>query len=145
MGVVHAEIEHLLKESNKINSGYFVFANTSILLCWKHYIFMGRKCLRNEITWISYVMFDFCIDCAYLSVNSVNGKGEKSNFTSQLREYCNMRHPFHTTCLSAVNIRLLISCDTDIYAINHIILHSLTFEIRSKLYLQKLVLFKLKK
>ena len=35
MGAVYAEIEHLLKESNIRNPGYFVFANTSMLLCWK--------------------------------------------------------------------------------------------------------------
>ena len=34
-----AEIEHLLKDNNIRNPGYFVFANTSILLCWKHYIY----------------------------------------------------------------------------------------------------------
>ena len=43
MGAVHAEIEHLLKESNIRNPGYFVFAHTSMLLCWKHYMFMGAK------------------------------------------------------------------------------------------------------
>ena len=38
------------------------------------------------------------MDCAYLSVNRVNGIGENS----QLRVDCIVRHPFHTTCLSAV-------------------------------------------
>ena len=33
MGAVHAEIEHLLKESNIRNPGYFVFANTSMFFC----------------------------------------------------------------------------------------------------------------
>ena len=30
------------------NPGYFVFANTSMLLCWKYCMFMGRKCLRKR-------------------------------------------------------------------------------------------------
>ena len=38
MGVCHAEIELLLKESNIRNPSYFVFANTSMLLCWKHIV-----------------------------------------------------------------------------------------------------------
>ena len=46
-------------------------------------------------------MINFCVDCAYLSVNRVNGIGEKSNFPSQHREYCIVRHPFDTTCLPA--------------------------------------------
>ena len=56
LGAVHAEIEHLLKESNIRNPGYFVFANTSMFLCWKHYMFMGRKCLRkqNNLDFICY-------------------------------------------------------------------------------------------
>ena len=33
MSAVRAGIEHLLKESNIRNPGYFVFANTSMLLC----------------------------------------------------------------------------------------------------------------
>ena len=38
-------------------------------------------------------MFHFCIDCAYLSVNRVNGNiGENSNFSSQLRQNCIVRH-----------------------------------------------------
>ena len=32
-GAVNAEIEHILKESNIRNPGYFVFSNTSMLLC----------------------------------------------------------------------------------------------------------------
>ena len=44
----------------------------------------------------------FCIDCAYLSVNRVSVIGENSNFSFQLRADCIARHPFHTTCLSAV-------------------------------------------
>ena len=53
---VNAEIEHLLKESNIRKPGYFVFANTSMLLCWKHYKFMGRKCLqkRNNLDSLCY-------------------------------------------------------------------------------------------
>ena len=47
-------------------------------------------------------MFHFCMDCAYLSVNKVNGVGKNSNFSSQLREDCTVRHPLHTKCLSAV-------------------------------------------
>ena len=57
LGAVNAEIEHLLKESYIRNPGYFVFTNTSMLLRWKHYMFMGRKCLQKEITWIPYVTF----------------------------------------------------------------------------------------
>ena len=37
-------------------------------------------------------MFNFCMDCAYLSVNRVNGLGENSNFSSQLRTKCIVRH-----------------------------------------------------
>ena len=48
MVAVHAEIEHLLKEGNIINPGCCFFANTSMLLCWKHYMFMGRKSLRKR-------------------------------------------------------------------------------------------------
>ena len=35
---------------------YFVYANTSMLLCWKHYMLMGRKCLRkrNNLDFFSY-------------------------------------------------------------------------------------------
>ena len=48
VSAVNAEIEHLLKESNIRSPGYFVFANTQMLLCWKYYMFKGRKCLRKR-------------------------------------------------------------------------------------------------
>ena len=48
MGAVHAEVEHLLNGCSVGGPGCFVFANTSMLLCWKHYMFMGRKCLRRR-------------------------------------------------------------------------------------------------
>ena len=47
IGAVNTEVEYFLKESNIRNPGYFVFGNTSLLLYWKYYIFMGRKCLRK--------------------------------------------------------------------------------------------------
>ena len=48
-------------------------------------------------------MFNFCIDCTYLSVNRVNGIGEKARiFHLNIGQNCIVRHPFHTTCLSAV-------------------------------------------
>ena len=36
IGAVNTEIEHLLKENNIRNAGYFVFADTSMLLYWKY-------------------------------------------------------------------------------------------------------------
>ena len=113
LGAVHAKIEHLLKESNIRNAGYFVFANTSVLLCWKHYMFMGRKCLQNELTWISYVTFiqNFCIvDCADLSVNRVNDIRETSNFSSQLR--------VELHCASPIPYHVFISCDSNTSFLN---------------------------
>ena len=49
MGAVHAEIKHLLKDSNVRNPGHFVFANTSMLL--------GGSVCENELTWICHVTF----------------------------------------------------------------------------------------
>ena len=49
-------------------------------------------------------MFNFCSDCAYLSVNRVNGIGENSNFSSQLRAELN--------CASPIPYHVLISCAT---------------------------------
>ena len=57
MGAVHAEIEHLLKESNIRNPGYFVFANTSMLFVGSTLCSWGGSVCENEITWISYVTF----------------------------------------------------------------------------------------
>ena len=48
--------------------------------------------------------FNLCITFAYLSVTRVNGIGENSNFSSQLRIDFIVRNPFHTMCFSAVNI-----------------------------------------
>ena len=78
MGGVHAEIEHLLKESNIRNPGYFVFANTPMLLCWRHYMFMGRKCLRkrNNLDLFCYlysINFQF-LHCQSLSMSQYNKK-----------------------------------------------------------------------
>ena len=60
MGAVHVEIEHLLNEDSIRNPGYFAFANTLMLLCWKHYTAVcswGGSVCENEISWISYVTF----------------------------------------------------------------------------------------
>ena len=55
---MNAEIEHLLKESNIRNPGYFVFANTSLLFRKYYSIWSwGGNVCKNEITWIPYVIF----------------------------------------------------------------------------------------
>ena len=56
-------------------------------------------------------MFSFCIDCAYLSVNRVNGiGGENSNFSSQLRAelHCASPFPYHMfiSCELAQSVRI---------------------------------------
>ena len=53
MGTVHAEIEHLLKESNIRNPDYFVFANTSVNQCYcvgSTICSCGGSVSENEIT-----------------------------------------------------------------------------------------------
>ena len=54
-------------------------------------------------------MFNFCIDCAYLSVNRVNGIGENTNFSSQLRV------DFH--CASPISYHVFISCGYAAYSL----------------------------
>ena len=76
MGAVHAEMEHLLTESNMRNQGYFVFANTSMLLCWKHYMFMGRMCLRkrNNLDILCYLLSDNKCSVSALTAPSYQSK-----------------------------------------------------------------------
>ena len=57
MGAVHAEIEHLLKESNIRNHGYFVFANIQCYCVGNTLCSCGGSVCENEITWVSYVTF----------------------------------------------------------------------------------------
>ena len=52
-------------------------------------------------------MFNFCIDCAYLSVNRVNGIGENTNFSSQLR----------VDCASPISYHVFISCGYAAYSL----------------------------
>ena len=59
--------------------------------------------------------FNTCMDCAYLSVNRVNGKGENSIFSSQLRLDCIVRHSFHT-CSCSVNRECDFGCFTSCFA-----------------------------
>ena len=74
---------------------------------------------ENEITWIPYMyvtsiqlVFNFCIDCTYLSASLVNGIGENSNFSSQLRAelHCASPIPYHVflSCEIYVNFILAI-------------------------------------
>ena len=55
---------------------------------------------RNNLDFLCYfhsINVQFCIDCAYLSVNRVNGIGENSNFSSQLLAelHCASPIPYH--------------------------------------------------
>ena len=103
MGAVSAEIEHLLKKRNIRNPGYFVFANTTMLLFWKDYTFIGRKCLRkrNNIDFVCY-FHSINVQCSYLSVNRVNGIGEKLEF------FISTLGRFH--CASPIPYHVFISC-----------------------------------
>ena len=75
---------------------------------------MGWKCLRkrNKLDSVCYfhsILFNFCIDCTYLSVNRINAIGEKSRI-SQINFGQNfiVRHLFRTTCFSSVCYELVI-------------------------------------
>ena len=65
IGSVNAEIEHLLYENNIRNPGYFVFANTSMLLFWKYYKIMGRSCLRKRNN-LDFLCYFHSIDAQFL-------------------------------------------------------------------------------
>ena len=74
-------------------------------------MFMGRKCLRKRNIMDSFCYFHSInvslsalsapID---LSVNRVNAIGENSNFSS--RQNFIVRHPFRTTCFSAMKLTI---------------------------------------
>ena len=61
MGAIHAEIEHLLKESNIRNPGYFLFANTSmffnVIVLESLYVHGSKVFAKTKNKWISYVTF----------------------------------------------------------------------------------------
>ena len=56
-------------------------------------------------------MFNFCIDCAYLSVKRVNGIGENSNFSTQLRAELH--------CASPIPYHVFISCEYSDYKLTY--------------------------
>ena len=99
-------IEHLLKESNipviSFSQTLQCYCVGSTICSW------GGSVCENEITWIPHVtfiqsMFNFCIDCTYLSVNRVNAIRENSNFSSQLRA--------EFPCASPIPYHVFLSCD----------------------------------
>ena len=115
MGAVHAEIEHLLKESNIRNLGYFVFANTSMfILCWKHYMFMGRKYFRK----LNNLDFNLCITCAYVSVNS-------QWYRRKLEFFISTSDRFH--CASPIPYHVFLSCEYLVRYKSNSYLHLLVF------------------
>ena len=78
-------------------------------------MFMGRKCLqkRNKLFYFyntfMQLIFNFCMDCAYLSDNRVNGVGENSNLSSQLRAvlHCASTIIYRFAC---IQYHVFISC-----------------------------------
>ena len=76
----------------------------------------GGSVCENETTWAAYAtfiqyMFNFCIDCTYLSVNRVNDIGENSNFSSQLRAdlHCASPIPYHVFLICDIH-HPLVQC-----------------------------------
>ena len=72
-----------------------------MLLCLNHFMFMGRKCLRkrNNLDSLCYLH-----SISALSVNRVNGIGKIRFCHLNFGQNCIVRHPFHATFLSAVDI-----------------------------------------
>ena len=73
MGAVHAKIEHLLKE---IPVTFSFRKHFNVIVLEALYVQGAEVQKRNNLDFLLLSMFNFCIDCAYLSVNGVNGIGE---------------------------------------------------------------------